>query len=160
MSRSPGYTVVELLVVILILALLAAIVLPTATVGADRKLDTVQLEIQDALDHAQSLAYHQGVPFGVVFNASANWFAVVNQAGVPIDDPLSHGDYVIRLDEPGQPKDVHLEFAIFGSRPVAAFNEKGVLEIGGQVRLRTGADERLLVCDTATHQLVAVPLDS
>ncbi len=73
--RTSGYSVLELLVVVMMLAVLAGIVLPSASVGDDRKLDTLQLAMQDAIDHAQSLSFHQGIAYGVRFNTAGQWFA-------------------------------------------------------------------------------------
>jgi hypothetical protein len=153
-----GHTIVELLVVVAILILLAGIVLPSSGVGDQRKLDTLQLEIQDALDHAQSLSYHTGSTHGVRFNSNSQWFGVVNELGLLIDDPLSHGDYIVRLKEPGQPKDVHIDYAMFGARPLAAFDAKGVLTTSGEIHLRAGETERWLTCNTATATLTEIPV--
>ncbi len=153
---ASGHTVVEMLIVMVVLMLLAGIVLPNASVGDDRKLDTLQLAMQDALDHAQSLAYHQGVPFGVRFSIEGQWFAAVDENGVPIDDPLSHGDYVIRLKSPDMPSDIHVDSADFGGRPLATFDAKGVLLTPGEVHIRAGNTERWLACDTATNKFTDI----
>ena len=134
-----GHTIIELLAVVAVLIVLAAIVLPSASLGEDRKLDTLQLSIQDAIDHAQSLSYHEGVPYGVRFSTAGQWFAVVNEVGVPIDDPLTHGDYVMRLKSPDMPSNCSLEYAEFGVRPLIAFNSKGIMTAPGQVHLRCGS---------------------
>ncbi len=153
-----GHTIIELLIVVLVLGLLAGIVLPSSSVGDDRKLDTLQLEIQDAIYHAQSLAYHKGAVYGVRFNVGSQWFAVVNEVGVPIDDPLSHGDYVVRLGTPGQPKGVAIDYATFGVRPLAPFDTKGVLTTAGEIHLRAGDTDRWLICNTATATLTEIPV--
>ncbi|HTE06227.1 MAG TPA: prepilin-type N-terminal cleavage/methylation domain-containing protein [Planctomycetota bacterium] len=158
MRHTAGHTLIEILVAVFVLALLAGIVLPSGGVGDDRKLDTVQLEIQDAMDHAQSLAYQTGAAYGVRFNTAHGWFGVVNEVGVAVDDPLSHGDYIVRLADPGQPTNVSIDFASFGSRPLAAFNSKGVLVDMGSVHLRAGETQRWLVCNTATATLTEVPV--
>ncbi|MHC4844835.1 MAG: prepilin-type N-terminal cleavage/methylation domain-containing protein [Planctomycetota bacterium] len=156
--HQAGHTVIELLVVVAVLMFLAGIVIPSGTVSDDRKLDTLQLQLQDAMDHAKSLAYHSGSVHGVRVDATGNWFAVVNEVGIPIDDPLSHGDYVIRLDSPGQPNGIKLDYANFGTRPVAVFNEKGVLEEGGQINISTKSSVRWLFANTATAKLAEIPV--
>jgi len=158
MSRRPsGHTLLELLIVIVVLGFLAGIVIPSASVGDDRKLDTLQLALQDAIDHAQSLSYHQGICYGVRFNPTGQWFAVVNENGVPVDDPLSHEEYLVRLKTPNMPGGIHLDYAMFGTRPLAAFDEKGVLIQSGTVRIAAGTTQRELTCDTATTKLTQVP---
>lgn len=156
LRHHAGHTLIELLVVIMVLGILAGIVVPNTSMDDTRKLDTLQLAIQDALDHAQSMSYHQGVPYGVRFSVNGQWFAVVNENGVPVDDPLSHGDYLIRLDSPSMPSAIRLDYGMFGPRPLAAFDAKGVLIAGGEVRLRAGTSERILACSTADAKLAEV----
>jgi hypothetical protein len=55
----------------------------------------------------------------------------------------------VRLDAPGQPSGVSVTHAEFGGRPIAAFNEKGILNDSGQVHLRVQSTERWLAMNTA-----------
>ena len=158
MKRQSGHTLVELLVAVAVLLLLAGIVIPSATMGDERKLDTLQLQIQDAMDHAKALSYHTGSIHGVRFDTTYQWFAVVNEVGIPIDDPLSHGDYVIRLNAPGQPSGVRIDGAAFPLRPLAVFNEKGVLEESGEVHISTANTVRWLSANTAISKLSEIPV--
>jgi len=157
--HASGHTVLELVVVVIVLMVIAGIVIPAASVGDERKLDTLQLAIQDAMDHAQSLSYHQGITYGVRFSTTGQWFAVVDENGVPIDDPLSHGDYLIRLGNPELPSDIHVDSASFGGRPLAAYDGKGVLIAGGEVHLRAGDTQRWLSCNTATAELSEISVE-
>jgi prepilin-type N-terminal cleavage/methylation domain-containing protein len=159
MRRHRGHTLVELLVVLAIMMVLAAIALPSISPGFDRKLDTVQLAMQDALDHASSLATTQAAIYGVRFHPGEEWFAVVDAEGKAVSDPLSHHDYLIRLEMPETPADVTIEAVDFGGYEVAVFNEKGVLYEGGELMLRAGPEQRRLVIDTATAAFTEIPLD-
>ncbi len=51
------------------------------------------------------------------------------------------------------PSALSLDYANFGTRPVAAFDAKGVLMEGGEVTISTGSTVRHLTCDTATAKL-------
>ncbi|HEX5010072.1 MAG TPA: prepilin-type N-terminal cleavage/methylation domain-containing protein [Planctomycetota bacterium] len=157
--RSSGHTLLELLVVVIVLMIIAGIVIPSSTVGAERKLDTLQVAMQDAINEAQTLAYHQGAAFGVRFDVTGQFIAVVDETGTPTEDPFTHGPYVLRLTTPSpvMPSDMHIDYANFDGRPLAAFNEKGVLIVGGEVHVRAGDTPRWLVADTATNTLMEIP---
>jgi prepilin-type N-terminal cleavage/methylation domain-containing protein len=144
-----GFTVVELLVVAAVLSMFAVLAAPALSVSAESRLDTVQLEIQDALDHARSLSWRRRSPHGVRFDVEGQWVAVVDAAGRPIEDPLVRGPYVVHLDGPGQPQGVRLVGASFGGRPLAAFNGRGVLHERGGLLLRVGSTSRRLRLDSA-----------
>ena len=156
--RNSGFTIIELVVVMAILGLLTAIVAPSGGMSDKRKLDTLQVELQDAVDFAQSLAYHKGEPHGVKFHMVKRWFAVVNSKGTPVEDPLTKGPYIVYLDHPGQPGDIELIAAAFNGRPTAAFNEKGVLAHSGEVRIRGGDSVRRLTMTSATAKLLEAPI--
>lgn len=158
MRRTHGHTVIELLVVVAVMMILAAIALPNSTQGPERKLDTAQLAMQDAFDHAQSLATTTAAVYGVRFDCDEEWFAVVDATGHPVDDPLSHMPYVVHLMQPGEPADVVIDSADFSGHMVAVFNEKGVMHVGGEVHLRAGTSLRWLTIDTATAALTEIPV--
>ncbi len=149
-----GFTLIELLIVVVVLGLLAGIAIPSASMSEDRKFDTVQLAVQDALDFAQGLAYQTGVTHSVRFGKSfGGWWAVVDEVGVPIEDPLTHGDYVVRLDRPGLPPGVEIDYVSLGGRPLATFDSKGELHAGGEINLRHGSQMRYLTINTANPEL-------
>ena len=159
MRTNLGHTLIELLVVIAILMVLAAIAMPSSSDTPDRKLDTAQLAMQDALDHAQALATTTAAVYGVRFDPDGEWFCVVDSSGVPLEDPLSHKPYLVELVNPGQPPNVLIDSVDFGGHLVAAFNEKGIMHSGGEVHLRCGTVQRWLETDTATASLSEIPVD-
>jgi prepilin-type N-terminal cleavage/methylation domain-containing protein len=150
-----GVTLIELLAVVFVMGILAAIAVPSASTSYERKLDTLQMEVQDAIDHAQTLAYHTGVKHAVRLDVSAQWIAVVNAVGAPVDDPLTHTPYVVRFTPaPGQPTGATIDSALFGfNRPIILFNSKGNLEYEGTLRMSAGGYQRLLTLNSATAEL-------
>jgi len=166
-GRQAGFTLMELVTAVFVMAVLAAVAMPSYTASTDRKLDMVQLQIQDALDHARSLAYHTGEVTGVSFGIDeisdgSAWIAVVNKLGVPRVDPLTKSFYIVRLDAPGQPTNVDIVDAGFGpaERPLAAFTDKGVLYWPGSILISADGEQRLFSVSTSTARLQEVPIGS
>lgn len=157
--RQGGFTIVELMVVAAIMAVLAMVGLPAASgMSNDRKLDMLQLQMQDAVSHAQTLAYHTGARYAVKFDTQGQWFAVLDEVGVPVQDPLTKGMYIVFLDRPDQPSNISMDEVIFGDRPLAAFNDKGVLTKSGTARISADGISRQLSMNTATAEFQEEPI--
>lgn len=166
-SHQAGFTLMEMVTAVFVLAILAAVAMPSYTESTDRKLDMVQLQIQDALDHARSLAYHTGEVVGVRFGTDAvsngaPWIAVVNTLGVPMVDPLTKSFYIVRFDAPGQPSNVDIVDANFGpaDRPTAGFTDKGVLYQPGDILIEADGVQRFFSVSTSTGRLEEQPIGS
>ena len=153
-----GFTLIELLVTIVILGVLMAVAIPTSSMSDERKLDILQVEIQDAIDHAKELSYRLGAKHAVMFNVQQQFFAVVNEQIVPMEDPLTRKPYVIRMNYPDQPSGIRFDQVLFGARSVVPFDEKGVLTLPGTVRISAGDSQRWFEVNTATAELLEVPI--
>ena len=158
--RQAGFTMLELVVVVAVLALLSMAAIPSSSVSKKRKLDLLQLQIQDAIDHAKSMAYHTGAEYGVILNSNHQFIAVTNEMATPMEDPLKRAAYVVRLNRPDQPSGIRVEDCDFGFRPVVPFNDKGDLDYPGQILISADGQERLLELNTATVRLREVSIGS
>ena len=155
--RSPGFTMVELLVIVVILGFMASVVLiPTSADSGTADLDLAEVEVRDAFSTAQTIAYSLGVPCGVVFDTANERFAVVTQDGKAVQDPLTHGAYEIDFKHIEQPRGVAINTAAFGTTGTAGIMDaQGVPVTGGSVVLSKGSFTRTLTLDPATGKLVA-----
>lgn len=159
--QEGGFTIVEMIVTLFVMAILAGVVVPGTSKDSQRKLDVFEMQIQDAIDHAQALAYHMGEKMGVVFDVEDNWLAVINEVGTPQEDPLTRKAYVVKFTDPDQPGDIHLDYASFGSsRPLILFDSKGALLYPGELRISSGGSQRWFSVETATGQLDEIPIGS
>jgi prepilin-type N-terminal cleavage/methylation domain-containing protein len=161
-KRAAGFTLVELLISVALLGMFAAMAMPSGGMSSDRKIDTIQLQVQDAIDHAQSISYHTGQKMAVRISTNGQWIAVVNELGVPVQDPLTRGPYIVQFEPlPGQPAGVKMVQASFGfNRPLVAFDSKGVLQYPGTLTITAGEEARLLSLNAATVTLTEVSMGS
>jgi len=68
MARAPGYTLVELMLVVAVLGALALVAVPSSAPGADQRLDAAAQEVIDALRYARVEAMRTGTYHGVDFS--------------------------------------------------------------------------------------------
>lgn len=151
---SAGFTLVELLVVVFIMALIAGVAVASSGNGAEIALEMAEIQVRDALGRAQALARSNRAPYGVVFDVETDRFAIVDEHGVLAVDPLTRGDYIIDFVKPNQPKLVDIDSADFGAAGNAAiFDGQGVPLAGGTVTLKLRNSVRTLSLDAATGQV-------
>ena len=150
-----GFTLLELLVAVVVLALVGSLAGLAAPDRAEQSLDLAQVQIDDALARARSLARSQRLAFGVVFDPAGNRFALVDESGVPTIHPLTRGEYVVDFLRPGQPL-VDVVSADFGDAGAAAlFDPQGTPLAGGVLEIAARQHSRTLVVDAGTGQLSA-----
>ncbi len=153
--REHGFTLLELTIVVMVLALMAAVAVTAAGSQDEQQLELSEIHMRDALDRARALARSQRSPHAVVFDESGNRFALVDESGGIVTDPLTRRPDVVDFTLPGAPQRIEVVSADFGTAGTAAiFDAQGVPLTGGTLVLRRGGVTHTLSFEAATGQLI------
>lgn len=93
-----GFTLIELVIVILILSILSIVVI-TDFVSSTRnmKLQGARFKLKSDLGYVQSLSVAQQIPYGIVFDLSADAYTAYRQTTANIiNNPLTLQPFIVR----------------------------------------------------------------
>lgn len=163
-SGTGGFTVLELVIVILIVGILATLALPALTASLlDAHLMAASNEVTVALEYAQQMAVTSGRPckvtVGTVSGTSPNVTVEQIEYGANFDIPapqLGEGlveleayammphplnpveNYVVDFDDYGRFDGVSLTSVSFGAGNFVVFDSRGAPSSAGTIALETG----------------------
>jgi len=141
-SRNPrgqrAFTLVELMVVIVILAIAAAIVVPSLVSTTDfQALSAARMIVAD-LQYAQDAAVTQQTPITVEFDTAQHSYALSNASGTLVH-PMTKAEYVINFPDKRGFESVRLA-AVFGSSDSSVtFDVMGSPDQGGTITVLAGS---------------------
>ena len=133
-----GFTLAELIVVIAIIAICAAVVVPYAVGTSDLKVISAARVVASDLQYAQNVAIVSQTPVTVTFTPSQNCYALSNASG-PLIDPMTKESYVVDFDTKSGLGEVHVVSASFSGSGAVTFDEMGVPDNAGTVTLQAGS---------------------
>jgi prepilin-type N-terminal cleavage/methylation domain-containing protein len=107
-----GFTLVELIIVVVILSIAALIAVPMVSSAADMQVRSAANQIAAHLDYAKSMAITHQQAYSVVFDVSSESYQVQDEGGNLIDHPVNPGDFVVNLSNTELDK-VDITSAIF-----------------------------------------------
>ena len=120
-----GFTLVELVIVMMILAILAAIAVPLYTSAASVQLKTAANMIASDLEYAKSMAMSTGRSFSVVFDTSAEEYRIRDANG-DVNHPVHIGaKYVVSFAGDSRLNKVDIVSANFDSKNGVRFDYLG-----------------------------------
>jgi len=105
-AKETGFTLIELIITVTIIAVIAAIAMPAFSSGSDKKLDTAAAEFASAIRYARTESIRTGTPYGFHSQPNENQIRVfrlddtTNPATLIYDvyHPIDKSLYDIDLD--------------------------------------------------------------
>ena len=146
-ERLGGFTLAEVMLVIVILAIAAMLALPLATSGASTQLKSAATIIASDLEYAKSMAISRGRNYSVVFNTGAESYQIEDANGVLIKHPVKKSWYTVNFATDSRLNQVDISSADFGDTSETVgfdylgspYNGSGDPLNSGVVTLRTGS---------------------
>ena len=123
-----AFTIVELIVVMVILAIAAMLAVPMISSAADVQVRSAANMIAADLDYAKSMAISRQQYYSVVFDSANNKYKVRNASEDPIDHPIRAGSpFVVDLQADSRLSRVDIAGADFDpdSQPSVTFDYLG-----------------------------------
>ena len=111
-----GFTLVELIIVVVILSIAAMIAVPMVSSAADMQVRSAANQIAAHLDYAKSMAITHQQSYSVVFDVPNKSYQVQDEGGNPIEHPVNPGLFVVNLSNSGLDK-VDITDASFDDDP-------------------------------------------
>jgi prepilin-type N-terminal cleavage/methylation domain-containing protein len=133
-----GFTVVELLIVVVILAIAALTAVPMMSSASSMQIRSATSLIMADLEYAKSMAISRGQDYSVRFNVAADSYQIEDQGGTVIQHPVKKGfDYVVSFSNDSRLNRIDVTNVTFSDATVT-FNCLGSPDSGGTVSLQAG----------------------
>jgi prepilin-type N-terminal cleavage/methylation domain-containing protein len=141
-NTNNGFTVVEILVVVLIIAIAAMIAVPMMTSAASMQIKSAANMIAADLEYAKSMAISRQKIYTVVFNKSTESYQIADPNGI-INHPVKKGfKYIINFKNDSRLDKVDIYDVDFNSTNQVSFDYLGspIPSNGGVITLKTKTD--------------------
>ncbi len=121
-----GFTIIEILIVVVILAIAAMTVVPMMSSAASMQIRSAANMIAADLEYAKSMAISRGQHFSVVFDKTTESYRIEDQNGSVIPHPVQKGsNYIIDFRNDGRLNRVDIVDADFDTANAITFDYLG-----------------------------------
>lgn len=151
-TTDRGFTLVEIIVVVVILAIVSLVAIPVFGTAGDMQVRSAAEKIAADLDYAKGLAITHQKTYTVVFSPSEEKYQVQDAAGTVLNHPLRNGQFVEDFRKDRRVRNVNLvsttlaghavTFDYLGA-PYGGTDTSAPLDSAGQISLQ--ADQFTMV---------------
>ena len=95
--KRQGFTLVEIIIVVVILAIASLMAIPMVSNAADMQVRSAANRIAADLDYAKGMAITHQQSYSVVFNPSGESYQIQDESGTVIEHPVNPGNFVVNF---------------------------------------------------------------
>jgi type II secretion system protein H len=156
--RRGGFTLVELLVVIVILGIAAAMVVPQMLNAGQMTIQAAARMVVSDIVYAQNEAIARQQTRQFIVDEDANAYRVTDGAGDALAAPWLGGTLVVDFDTDKRFRGVSVTDADFGGSATLGFDELGTPTAGGTVDLNTNGYRYRVTVTAFTGRVTVEPV--
>lgn len=152
-----AFTIIELMIVLVILGIAAAIAVPMVSSAASMQLRSAVNMVAADLEYAKSMSIATGRNHRVAFSTASNAYEVQDPNGNVILHPVSKKSYSVSFSDDGRLDQVTIQNALFGGVGEVRFDYLGTpyssaaaLNSDGVVTLQAGGATRTVTVKAVT----------
>ena len=135
--RPPGFTLLEVIVLVVVLGIVAAVVVPYMASAGDLEVISAARLVATDLQYAQNVAITTQVPVTVAYNTSGEAYVLSNTSG-PLIHPITKASHTVDFaSQPGFSRS-DIVSANFGGNAAVTFDALGTPDHAGAVTLQAG----------------------
>ena len=124
--RWHGFTIIELLIVVVILAIAAMAAIPLSSSAGSMQLRSAANMVAADLEYAKSMSISRGQSYSVVFDEGAESYRILDQNSNLIKHPVKKGfDYIVDFSGDSRLSKVDLVDADFDGTEIVKFDYLG-----------------------------------
>lgn len=121
-----GFTLVEIIIVVVILGIAAALVIPSISNAADMQVRSAANRIAADLDYAKNLAITYQSAYSVVFDVSGESYKIQDHIGDPVKNPLTgQSSFIVDFSADSRLSRVNIAAADFDGENAVTFDYLG-----------------------------------